>query len=160
MSNVTVNDVIIVAPHADDELIGCFEVLESGIVTGVVVPNEMAAREIIPCSVAYGFRILNMKSLMGTWTNDPVFLFPDPFNELHPKHKYLGAKGLEFFREGRNVLFYTTSMNTTYLRETIYAEKKRDLLNRFYPEKSTLWEYDHKYFLFEGQVRYIRGWTV
>lgn len=150
---------IIIAPHADDEIIGCFEIFGKH-PTLVLFPTEQAWKEAQKASELFGFtrEILTEKKLDGIGKNDILF-FPDPTTEFHPLHKQIGAIGLIFLKaHHHNIFFYTTNMNAPYLRETKDPIKKRDALNAAYPEKQALWEYDHKYFLFEGQVKWIQSW--
>lgn len=151
-------NVVIFAPHADDEIIGCFEVLESGIVTAVAVPDDKTRKEMAQCSEHYSFSILDYSDVLSNIYIYSLFLFPDPHTELHPFHKFTGLKGLEVQHKGGAVVFYTTNMNTNYLREVKDSRKKRNMLDRFYSNKASLWSSDHRYFLFEGHIAHITEW--
>ena len=63
--------------------------------------------------------------------------------------------GESMARQGLDVLFYTTQMNVPYIREVQDSGAKKVLLNSVYFGQSSLWEYEHKYFLFEGYCKWI-----
>lgn len=157
---------IIFAPHADDEIIGCHTLLAAQCVEIVVFPsgNLIAYKEAQYSAAKFGFKesIFQEDDLtaLKIYVNQALdlegfLLFPDPNYEYHPQHKLIGGMGMQLVREGfTNILFYSTNMNAPYIREVIQPIKKRDALNSSYPNKETLWKYDHKYFLFEGYVNY------
>ena len=80
---------------------------------------------------------------------------PDPVYELHPLHRQWGMVGETMARVGFDVIFYSTNMNAPYIHELAVADDKKELLNKVYPDQKSLWEYDHKYFLFEGYNKWI-----
>ena len=82
-------------------------------------------------------------------------MFPDPVYENHPLHRQYGMMGESMARQGLDVTFYTTQMNAPYIREVKDSAAKKSLLNTVYFGQSSLWEYDHKYFLFEGYCKWI-----
>jgi len=149
---------VIIAPHADDEIIGCYELLVTGKVDTVAFPNNDIIEEAIESSEFFGFNIETIEDVLINLTPNMVLLFPDPYFELHPEHRRWGSIGLDLARKGQKVIFYTTSMNSPYLREAAQPGKKKDVLDTIYPKKSDLWKYDHKYFLFEGQLQWIMTW--
>lgn len=147
---------IIFAPHGDDEIIGCYEILCRQEVKHVVFPinNQAAVKEAQNSSRIFGFTTQLCKDVEELWRfggmaaelGGLVFL-PDPVYEYHPEHKKWGGLG-RFL--GNNVVYYTTNMNAPYMHEARYPKEKKDALDVCYPDKKSLWEYDHKYFLFEG----------
>lgn len=150
---------VIVAPHPDDEIIGCSEVflVEKDIVI-IYLTNDRKTEAEKFCEKRY--ISLFMKPIQAltflSVITDPVYV-PDPFYELHPLHKQAGAIGLLLKGESQNrtVVFYTTSMNAPYLHEVSNPSYKKGLLERHYPSQRDLWEYDHKYFLFEGRCQWL-----
>lgn len=148
---------IIVAPHADDEIIGCFEILMTGKVWKVLFPilNEPAIKEVKKCSDVFGFEInVFAPTDLYKWggraaERGGLIFLPDPIYELHPEHKTWGGMGRQL---GHNVVYYTTNMNAPYMHECNDPKGKKELLDLCYPDKSTLWRYDHKYWLFEGHT--------
>ena len=146
----------IIAPHADDEIIGCFEILRLGDVLKVVFPiyNQAALKEAEKSSKLFGFETDVFQSFEALATlavnaqqvGGLIFL-PDPVYEHHPDHRKWGGVGRQL---GKNVIYYTTNMNAPYMYECKHTEQKKEALDACYPKKSDLWRYDHKYFLFEG----------
>ena len=148
---------IIVAPHADDEIIGCFHILTTSNNLLVLFDNLKAWDEAKESSDYFQFEkeIITDALYKLRWANHRFF-FPDPYFELHPLHRKLGAIGESFVREDReNVFFYTTNMNAPYIRELQNGDRKQVALDSCYPDKKSLWKYDHKYFLFEGHCKWV-----
>lgn len=152
-------DIIIVAPHADDEIIGCFDVLRTGRVSHVLFSTQDACREALKSASHFGFigeyAATHTPRVFGLHN---TYLFPDPYTELHPHHRAWGHKGEELARMGYNVYFYSTNMQAPYIRESMFPALKKESLDILYPEKKELWAYDHKYFLFEGQTKWKMTW--
>ena len=159
-------DTIIVAPHPDDEIIGCFEIIEKTIELGgntfVLYANDTE----LPEWALNGENPLNISPITKEYMNlyleifnpeEVMFLFPDPIYEFHPQHRKYGHIGEKMLRRGNNVVFYNINMQAPYIREVRAPDRKREILNLYYPKKADLWEYDHKYFLFEGQVKWLGG---
>jgi hypothetical protein len=148
---------IIVAPHADDEIIGCYELLSRGLVDTVLFPNDKQLEEAVNSSEHFMFT----RTLFDDYDCEKqgkIFLFPDPTYELHPNHKYLGHLGEELLRRGQEVIFYTTNMLAPYIHEVSQPLIKQKCLNTLYPTKKDLWEFEHKYFLFEGYTQWLMKW--
>lgn len=155
--------VIIMAPHVDDEVIGCFSLLDR--VSCVIYTKAMSRqREIEAIRLAqfkgwdckFSTHTLAEQKLMEILTDhvpNPLVLAPDPHWELHPSHKELGGV-INTCCQGAGIRFgtYSTNMNVPYLQELGIAERKEkmNMLNDRFPSQSDMWKYDHKYFLFEG----------
>jgi len=158
---------VIIAPHADDEIIGCYSILNSGEVNTVAFPfqNKLAFNEVAFCQEMFDFTVNGFTSFEEILNlakrarmKKGLIFFPDPTYELHPTHRIIGAMGERLVKVNHfdNVVFYTTNMNAPYVQEVSKKEvgNKHRTLNDCYPEKASLWKYDHKYFLFEGYCRY------
>ncbi len=153
---------VIVAPHADDEIIGCWELIRDKLVHSVLFSNQVTKVEIQrartwlsehDCIAAY-------YSSLPAFSVDKIYLFPDPMYETHPMHRKFGAIGERLLREkNADVWFYSINMNAPYIREVVGPAFKLKALNLVYPHKSSLWKYDHKYFLFEGYTKWIMRWN-
>ena len=137
---------IIIAPHRDDEIIGCWEIIEE---------------EIDKVYFAHGKELIddNWGQKKGTvikkFKKKDTLYFPDPYFETHPEHRYWGAFGENLLREGHNVIFYSVNMLAPYIHEVENPTSKLDALNKEYSHKADLWKYDHKYFLFEGRCKWL-----
>lgn len=154
------NKYAIFAPHGDDEIIGCHDVLLSKAVTHVFFSTKEQAISARKSAVHFGYLNLEYaasKLMNYIETEKPTMLFfPDPNYEIHPEHKRMGNIGMDLVSYGVPVIFYTTNMNAPYIYESKYPQLKQVVLNKVYSEKSDLWEYDHKYFLFEGYTQYLQ----
>lgn len=152
---------VIVAPHPDDELIGCFEVLDKDeniiiIYHASAEPTRrdetMRLKEYFPNVKAQIFQ----NSVPMTMINqDHRFYFPDPIYETHPLHRELGMAGELFGRSGFDVTFYNTIMNAPYIHEVHKKDLKGLTLDEVYPSQSDLWRFEQKYILFEGYCKWI-----
>jgi len=155
-----VEDVVIVAPHPDDEIIGCYEVLTNIkkpiiIYSGDIVPDRrekvLKLKEYIDCKL----QLFQMTIPQTFLSKENVFYLPDPIYETHPKHREWGFLGESMVRNGFNVIFYNTNMLAPYIHECKVPDKKEALLNKVYPDQKSLWEYEKKYVLFEGYCKWI-----
>jgi len=156
------NKIVIISPHCDDELVGCFEVIEKNpdnapVILYVGNPPQERREEAIKLREHTGITMqMFCNSIPPIFMNlSTVFYFPDPVNEIHPLHRLWGSQGENMLRNGLNVTFYTTNMNVPYLHEVENSQKKEELLNKMYPSQKTLWEYEKKYILFEGRYKWI-----
>jgi LmbE family N-acetylglucosaminyl deacetylase len=147
----------ILAPHADDELIGCFSLLQVALahVEVVYYATSDAMSEAKASSDTYGFDVRHIEQFsFPDFGKGVLYLAPDPYYELHPEHRRFGNIGMELLRKGGQVMFYVTNMQAPYICEQPLFDVKRNMLNRLYPGKSDLWALDHKYFLFEGYCQW------
>ena len=153
-------DVIIVAPHPDDEIIGCYEILKSTanpviIYSGDTDPDRreqvLKLKDHVDCKL----QLFQMTIPQPLLSMENVYYIPDPIYEIHPKHREWGALGESLVRNGFNVIFYNTNMNAPYIHECKAPKEKEELLNKVYPDQKSLWEYEKKYVLFEGYNKWI-----
>lgn len=153
---------IIVAPHPDDEIIGCFEQVRNPANSLVIIYSGDTHAERRETVLKLKEKINHVKLQLFQQTVPQTFLsmtnkyfFPDPIYETHPKHREWGMLGENLARNGFDVTFYNTNMNAPYIHEVNNPEDKKYLLNQVYEDQKSLWEYDHKYFLFEGYCKWI-----
>ena len=153
---------VIIAPHPDDEIIGCFEQIRNPANNVVVIYSGDTDADRRETVLNLKKQIDHIKLQLFQQTVPQTFLtplnrffFPDPIYEVHPKHREWGMLGENLARNGFDVTFYNTIMNAPYIHEVNNPEDKKYLLNKVYPDQNSLWEYDHKYFLFEGYNKWI-----
>ena len=154
-------DLIIIAPHPDDEIIGAYKyltkpgvrpiIIYSGDLDGARKESVLKLKEHVDCKL----QIFQMTVPQPFLHQANTYLFPDPIYELHPVHRSWGMMGEQLARNGFDVVFYSTNMNAPYIHEVPKPDEKRALLEKVYPDQGDLWEYDHKYFLFEGYCKWV-----
>jgi len=154
-------ELIIVAPHPDDEIIGAYKYLTKPGVRPIIIysgdldtdrkNSALKLKEHVSCKL----QLFQMTVPQPFLNQANKYLFPDPIYELHPAHRAWGFMGEQLARNGFDVVFYSTNMNAPYIHEVPKPDEKRELLEKVYPDQGNLWEYDHKYFLFEGYSKWI-----
>lgn len=155
-------EIVIIAPHADDEIIGCFEILRSNkcaiVYTERMSPERqkeiMTLKNYLDNPIMQFFLSQVPQSLMNP---DNTYYFPDPIYEFHPAHRKQGHLGEQMLRDGFNVIFYSIQMNAPYIHELKEGTmvEKMSLLDNVYPSQMSLWNNDAKYYLFEGRNKWI-----
>lgn len=149
---------IIIAPHPDDEIIGCFSKLTENCI--IIYDGETEAHrreEVLKIREFYpSCKQLFQKTVPPAFLNKiNMILIPDPIYETHPLHRRWGSLGEELVRDGQNVVFYNTTMTAPYIHEVKNHKVKEEILNSVYPSQSDLWKYEKKYILFEGYNKWI-----
>ena len=150
---------VIIAPHPDDEIIGCYEKLIDSnpiiIYDGDTPLERRGETKLLRDHTKVKIQLFQ-KSIPTSFVNNETLLyFPDPVYETHPLHRRWGSIGEELVRGGYNVIFYTTNMIAPYIHEVKNINGKESLLNTVYSSQSDLWKYEKKYILFEGYNRWI-----
>lgn len=154
---------IIVAPHPDDEMIGCWSVLGSREPTSVFYISPIfksrrkEALNVKAGGLVKDVTFIALHRLLShiykvAAENDRIFA-PDFHWELHPLHKEVGSMVHAFcYCEGLRFFSYSTNMNVPYLRELDWLEQrsKQEQLNVYYASQKDLWAFDARYYLFEG----------
>lgn len=153
-------DHVIVAPHPDDEIIGCFEIIQkykTAIIYGSGVKDKKRREESMKLKELTNVSVqLFLDSIPAPFLNNKTTLYiPDPIYEVHPSHRKWGIIGESIAREGFDVVFYSVNMQAPYIHEVKNPNEKEELLQKVYPSQSDLWLYDKKYVLFEGRCRWL-----
>ncbi len=151
-------ETVIVAPHPDDEIIGCYKHLIEGnpmIIYDGDTPSERREEAKKLRSHTQVKIQLYQKSIPPNFiNNETTFYFPDPIYEVHPLHRQWGTIGESIARQGFTVIVYSVIMNAPYLHEVEISAGKESVLNTIYPSQSDLWKYEKKYVLFEGNCQW------
>lgn len=141
---------VILAPHVDDELIGCFRILEEKTVSDVYyfydLTNERK-EEALYCASKYGF---NAHFL---WMNDiPVdkTVYVPNIHDTHPHHKTVNYISRSLPNKKR---YYSVDMNVPFdvLNTNDQEIKLNELLDTFPSQKKLILK-DEKYSLFESDL--------
>jgi LmbE family N-acetylglucosaminyl deacetylase len=138
---------VILAPHVDDEVIGCWRLLDQGKVRGVSYFFNLSSERINEswdCSAKYGFEVLD--GLYDVKPDD-ILLVPN-IADYHPHHKHVN----HMVRNVANrVYYYSVDMNVAMqvLPEFAQEQKKKDLMKLF-PSQQELLRSTQKYYLFES----------
>lgn len=156
-------EVVIIAPHPDDEIIGVYEELKNKENRITIIYGSETEQNRRDEAVKLREHITNIKAQFFQTTIPQPFLqktntffFPDPYFEVHPYHRQWGFMGEQLARQGFDVIFYSVIMNAPYIHSLgDEAKNKEELLNKIYPSQSDLWKYDKKYVLFEGRCKWI-----
>lgn len=162
---------VIFAPHPDDEIIGCYEILNEAKEVTVIHHMKVSEKRLNEIHTLPKY-LINVKVQLSIKPPDEVITdmivdginvetiyFPDPYWELHPEHKDLGNEGYKLWKNTQlDIVFYSTNMNTPYLHELgdIHKKRKENILNAVYPSQADLWKYEKKYIFFEGRIKYLR----
>ena len=153
------NETVIIAPHPDDEIIGCYEILiKSNPVILYSGDLEAQRRETIlnlKAHVKVKAQLFLLSVPASLMNKSNKFYYPDPIYEVHPEHRLAGHMGEQLARNGFDVTFYSVNMQAPYIHRTPNREGKLALLNTVYPDQKSLWESDNKYYLFEGYNKWI-----
>jgi hypothetical protein len=154
------SETIIIAPHCDDEIIGCYSILSNRNIHPIIIYTEDtdSIRKEEALKLPYYCYIKDQvfePVIADRYINyDTTFYFPGP-DEIHPAHRKMAAIGEEMARKGFNIIFYSTNMNVKWIKEVQNPELKKNTLETIYSSQSDLWKYEHKYFLFEAYCKWI-----
>ena len=151
--------IVIMSPHADDEIIGCFSTLMmnkcSVVYTDVNMSNERR-EETTKLKKYFDIKMqIYMKHVPPMLLDKKnKYYFPDHINEIHYEHRRIGFEGEQMARDGYDVVFYSTIMNVPWIHE-VHDSRKEEYLNKVYPSQKSLWEYEKKFVLFEAKYKMI-----
>lgn len=149
---------VIIAPHPDDEIIGCFEILKTVECIVYDGSTKQARREEalrLPDEIpSIKIQMFNHNIPPMIYNKENTFYFPS-HDDIHPLHRRWAYTGEQMARIGFDVIFYTTNMNVLYMREVKEPDEKEALLNKVYSSQKSLWEHEKKYVLFEGYCKWV-----
>lgn len=149
---------ILIAPHADDEVIGCSKLLWQ--ITKVVYVEEMdKQRESEAVGLCSNFDIEGRfldgdVNLLAAVLQEPGNDYIVPSPEGHPLHSTVYWMAHRLCRQ-KSLWVYSVYMSDYFIYELRpeTAQAKKETLDKFYPSQKRLWEYDARYYLFEGLIK-------
>lgn len=148
MRNTTASrNVVIVAPHVDDELIGCWSYLRDGLVSTVIYLEELSPErraEALACANTYGFEAV-FDCAEFTPVLEKLLLVPS-ITDTHPAHR---RANLEWRKCCHNVKFYSVDLNQPTKQALPDWQDKKAALDRLFPSQQALWATNANYYLFE-----------
>lgn len=132
---------IVLAPHLDDEIIGCFSVLDT---VDLVYYFKADYREE---SVLEDGAFLRWDENDARLQHPSNLVYLPSKYDYHPLHRKVRSLGLNL--PGKK-MFYSVEMNTPWLEEEENPEAKRELLKTKYPQEYKTLNKNDKYFLFKS----------
>lgn len=141
---------IVIAPHPDDELIGCWSVISSGQVTDVFYcfdfdQGRMAEAE--ACASIFGFiphfGSPSQEELIKR--NKPLLL--PAITDAHPQHKEINR---QYRSLGLPTKFYSVDLDHNQKTLLSTRDLKLQALNEIYVSQKSLWQNNASYWLFEN----------
>ena len=142
---------IVFAPHLDDEIIGCYSVLQDIdlIVYFTKDYREESLQAVKNKRKFFGKVVTYMH--FDSWdkqtTEEDIIYLPSKY-DYHPEHKKVRNIGLSFL--GKK-MFYSVEMNVPWLEEEIDPTTKEEVFDLYYPAESML---NDKYWLFKSIKSY------
>jgi hypothetical protein len=150
----TFKNYVIVAPHVDDEVIGCYSLLRAGVVKKVYynVGQELTEERVVEalnCAELFGFDPVMSNLMVNEVAYSETLLVPH-WCDHHPDHKQANQR----VRLYKNVhtMFYSVDMNVPGLKvlsAKVQAEKRSALLSLF-PSQADYFRNHQEAYLFEG----------
>ena len=146
--------VTIIAPHPDDELIGCYSLLAAGLVSTVYYlfdwGDSERAQEAEACSRKFKFKpvLTSLGDLEKEFSSLSGTIYLPARQDSHPHHKLTNR--LRQLRTDAQVLaFYSVDLQSA-ARKVRCSPLKKEALDALYPSQAALWERDASYYLFEA----------
>lgn len=141
---------LVLAPHPDDELIGCWSVRD--LISHVWFAEHEASRMAEATAVASHFRWEVLTGELVIPAGITTLLMP-AITDSHPLHKEVNRRYRGLSRSSStNVKFYSVDLQDNPRKVELPALEqvaKRKALDFFYPSQGSLWESNNSYFLFE-----------
>jgi hypothetical protein len=143
---------IIIAPHPDDEIIGCYNMLKSRIIDKVVFVTHERLSEAEESSKQFGFKMIvkSLSELHEILQQNQIVFTPHPYDH-HPLHKTVTSIIQKHkLSIGYEIKYYSTDMNIPQVSEVKDWEGKKRMLYNIYPSQSKYFDVNPYWYLFEG----------
>ena len=162
---------VIIAPHPDDELIGCFELLYEKPSTCTVILfkdilDEIISEERIRESQSLGKHLgydvivfdnpISFKNIVKNelpWKSNETILWLPELNE-HYHHSYVTSLLFDLKKTYKELTLglYTVKMNTSYTRKSKYSDLKMKYAYTFFASQKEFFFSNQHVLIFEGRV--------
>jgi LmbE family N-acetylglucosaminyl deacetylase len=156
---------IIVAPHPDDELIGCFSLLKKGEVSEVwyvfdhSIDNRSRMKEALQCADTFKFKPIFLDGIQDLLEYaekqvQRILVIPS-IHDSHPQHRLVNQICRKYA-----CMFYSVDLEYAKGKEVLAPEnatEKKLYLDDIYSGQKSLWESNASYYLFENIV--LRDYT-
>lgn len=140
--------ILIVAPHIDDEAIGCWSVLNrKNVEITVQYMREITAnrkQEGEAAAAFFGFTPRFGGGLPSVHNGEFDEIYVPSRRDWHADHKQINMHTRQWATH-----FYSVDMANGKPLQPGNMQRKRECLNALYPSQRKLWETDDKYWLFE-----------
>ena len=139
----------ILAPHCDDELIGCYTLLKARSISKVYYFfdfTETRIAEARNCASIFGFEPIFVSDPENLKL-DGMVLMPS-LVDSHPHHKLIRRCYSRYHTKN----FYHADLDTILNKNVLSSEDQADklsALNEIYPSQKALWDSNASYYLFE-----------
>lgn len=160
---------IVIAPHVDDEVIGCYSLLASGNIEKVIYitdfqeVTEERKSEAYSASKMFGFIpvFCTLASIRDHIRLNSTLYIPN-IGDSHPHHKavskYIRSSSI---LSSSDFMYYSIDMNKSpNLLSPEDRVSKLNALQKLYPSQAALFESDAKYYLFESIIPEDGSYTV
>lgn len=142
---------IILAPHIDDELIGCYSLIKDKKIDKVIYffdTTEKRKKEANMLAKVYDFEPFFVRSVNFCLREFSIYdvLYVPHQNDNHPHHKIINQFAKNLHNEKK---YYSIDMNTKF-NILDDGTQKKVLLDKYYKSQKKLWKNDAKYYLFES----------
>lgn len=152
---------IIVAPHPDDELIGCFSMLKAGEVAEVWyifdhgIEHRHRMSEAIRCAATFGFKPIFLDGIQdlleyAEQSGPQKRLVIPSIHDSHPQHKLCNQVCRKYAAKFYSVDLEYAKSKAVFSTEML--EAKKAYLDGIYSTQKALWDSNASYFLFENLV--------
>ncbi len=155
---------IIIAPHPDDEIIGCYRLIKQGAVSQIVYWGKGLSEERRQEALRFCSDFCLNPTFIYDFNDlltlpDPLFVALPALTDYHPLHRAITSFCYLFLASRFPLIEYTTTMQVSWIEELTPQEQqeKRAWLDRYYPSQRTLWEKAWQYWLFEGYRIHTKG---
>lgn len=136
---------VILAPHLDDEIIGCFSILKKGDIV-FYFKDDYRAVDLNRRGYPWTYEFLGEDEYPDLLPDDVLYI-PSRY-DYHPLHRVVNRIAVDIKHSHK--MWYSVEMNTPWLQEEEHPKEKLDLFQKMYPREVESICKNDKYFLFKS----------